>query len=105
MCQKASQPDGSDLSGSARGWEGAQACGALPRGFQAAWPPGGWASALTPELLGAAGTTVAGRRLPFLKFSNSHHLLKGRPLSCNLKCHLLHSFNVSIEAPRLCSQE
>lgn len=61
MCQKASQPDGSDLSVSAQGWEGAQARWSLPRGFQAAQPQGRWASALTPEILGEAGVAAAGR--------------------------------------------
>lgn len=104
-CQKASQPDGSDLSVSAQGREGAQACRALPRGFQAARPWGGWASALTPELPAEAGAAAAGRGLLFLKFSSERHLYKGRPFSSNLKCHLLHSFSISLEAPRLCSQE
>lgn len=62
MCQKTSQPDGSDFSVSAHGREGAQAGRVLPRGSQAAWPLGGWASALTPEPLGEAGAPVAGRR-------------------------------------------
>lgn len=70
MCQKRGQPDGSDLSVSGRGREGAQAGWALPGGFHAARPLGGWASALAPELPGEAGAAAAGRRRLFLKFSN-----------------------------------
>lgn len=70
MCQKRSQPDGSDLPVSAQGREGAQASCALPPGCQAARPSGGWASGLTPEPLGEAGAAGAGSRLLFLKFSD-----------------------------------
>lgn len=62
-CQKRSQADGSDLSLFVQGRKGAQVSGALPRGFHAAQPLGGWASALTPELLGEAGVAVAGSHL------------------------------------------
>lgn len=41
MCQERGQPDGSDLSVSGAGWEGAQAGRALPGGFHAAQPSEG----------------------------------------------------------------
>lgn len=58
MCAKRSQADGSDVSVSLQGPEGAQV--SWCRRGPAAQPLGGWASALTPALLGEAGARRLG---------------------------------------------
>lgn len=100
MCQKRSQPDGSDVPMSAQGWGSARlGCGEASCSRQPLADDG--ASPLTPELLGEAGAAVAGRCQRFLEFSNQQHLFKGTLLSSNPKCQLLPSSDLSIEAPQL----
>lgn len=70
MCQKRSQPAGSDLSVSVPGRGRRSGQRVLLPGFQTAQLWGDWASPLTPKLLGEAGAAVAGRCLLFLRFSN-----------------------------------